>query len=270
MPELPEIFNLARQMDAELKGRKVAAVEVRQSKCLNTGVDEFRSLVEGKTFAGVRHRGKWVVADLEPGVLFLLSLGMGGDALFHPTPHGLPSKYQVRFDFEDGAALTMGFWWFGYAHAVPVDAAHTHKMTAELGLDPLDSGTFTFPRFSELLRKKRGAVKPVLMDQRCIAGIGNVYIQDILFKAGLHPDRPVPSISEAEMRSLYNAVVDVLSNAAGLGGLAYEKDLYGRPGGLKDFLVGYREGKPCPVCGSLIEKIKTGSTASFVCRGCQR
>ncbi|MGE5542919.1 MAG: Fpg/Nei family DNA glycosylase [Bacillota bacterium] len=270
MPELPEIFNLAGQMDQELRGRKVAAVEVRQSKCLNTSVEQFQSLVEGKAFAGVRPRGKWVIADLEPGALFLLSLGMGGDVVFHQGPQDLPSKYQVRFDFEDGSVVTMGFWWFGYAHAVPRDAARTHKMTAELGLDPLDSRTFTFPRFSELLRKKRGAVKPVLMDQRCIAGIGNVYIQDILFKAGLHPDRPVPSISEVEMKSLYTAVVDVLSSSARVGGLAYEKDLYGRPGGFKAFLVGYREGKPCPVCGSSIIKIKTGSTSSFVCPSCQK
>jgi formamidopyrimidine-DNA glycosylase len=143
-------------------------------------------------------------------------------------------------------------------------------MTASLGLDPLDDGEFTLETFEKMLEvKKRTAIKSVLMDQKNIAGIGNVYIQDVLFAAGLHPLRKTADVTASERAALYGAIRLQLRNALQLGGLAYEKDLYNLPGRFKDFLVGYREGKPCPVCGTLIQKIRTGSTASFICPHCQ-
>lgn len=267
MPELPEIYSLAKQMNEVLVGKRVAAVEVRQPKCLNLPVRTFESLVVGKTVEAVSARGKWVFMRLDPDAHFLLSLGMGGDALYHQPRAALPEKYQVVFRFADESALSLGFFWFGYAHAV--SDLRTHKMTASLGLDPLDRG-FTYERFCELLERRKGAIKPVLMDQTKIAGIGNVYIQDILFRARLHPNRKIPAITEQERRALFEAIGESLRAATELGGLQYERDLFGRYGRFKDFLVGYREGQPCPECGTAIEKIKTGSTASFICPKCQR
>lgn len=270
MPELPEIANLARQMDAELAGRVVAAVEVRQPKCLNMPVADFERLLMGKQVGPVRARGKWVLADMLPDARFMLSLGMGGDALFHVPGAALPEKCQVAFRFADGSALSMGFWWFGYAHAVAVADAASHKMTAELGLSPLDDAAFTPEAFLALLEGRRGGIKSFLLDQKNIAGIGNVYIQDILFRARLHPERRIPDISADERRALFAAIRDELRAATDLGGLKYEKDLYGNTGRFETFRVGYRQGSPCPVCGATIVKIKTGSTASFICPECQR
>ena len=269
MPELPEIYNLARQMDSALKGKRVADVSVRQEKCLNVPLRKFTALVAGKTIGSVTARGKWVFMELRPGVHFLLSLGMGGDALYHKPGAAPPGKYQVKLGFDDGSALSIAFWWFGYAHAVKTAEIKSHKMTASLGLSPLDNSEYTYQAFSVLLGGKKGAIKPVLMNQTHIAGIGNVYIQDILFRAKLHPTRRISEISEAERKLLFRVIKENLKRAAELGGLAYEKDLYGRPGRFKDFLVGYREGQPCPECGATIEKIKTGSTATFICPSCQ-
>jgi formamidopyrimidine-DNA glycosylase len=143
-------------------------------------------------------------------------------------------------------------------------------MTASLGLDPLDDSEFTFDAFEKMLgQKKRSTIKTVLMDQKNIAGIGNVYIQDILFAAGLHPLRKTGDVTASERRALYTAIDSQLGHALDLGGLAFEKDLYNQPGRFTTFLVGYREGKPCPVCGTVVQKIKTGSTASFICPHCQ-
>ena len=269
MPELPEIFNLARQMNGELTGKKISAVEVRQEKCLNIPVPEFQSLVTGKTINSVRPRGKWLFVKLEPGACFLLSLGMGGDVLYHREEGALPDKYQLKFDFSDGSFLTVGFWWFGYAHAVEEGRLKEHKMTSSLGISPLDEAEYTFENFSAILKGKKGAVKPLLMSQGYLAGIGNVYIQDILFRAKLHPHRKISQISGEERKLLFEVIREDLKKAAALGGLAYEKDLYGQPGGFKDFLVGYKEGQPCPACGAVIQKIKTGSTASYICPSCQ-
>lgn len=269
MPELPEIFNLARQMKVELTGKKISAVEVRQEKCLNIPVPDFQSLVTGKTIGPVSSRGKWLFVKLEPGAYFLLSLGMGGDVVYHKEKGALPDKYQLKFDFSDGSILTVGFWWFGYAHAVEEGRLKEHRMTSALGISPLDDAEYTFENFSALLQGKKGAVKTMLMNQGYLAGIGNVYIQDILFRAKLHPNRKISQISGEDRKLLFGVIREDLKRAAALGGLAYEKDLYGQPGGFKDFLVGYKEGQPCPACGTVIQKIKTGSTASYICPSCQ-
>jgi formamidopyrimidine-DNA glycosylase len=268
MPELPEICNLAQQMKAELPGKRISEVEVRQAKCLNVSIDEFMVLVSGKTVGAITSRGKWIFMNLDPNTTFLLSLGMGGDTLLHKPGESLPQKYQLAFTFDDGSRLSIAFWWFGYAHALlRSDLAH-HKMTANLGLNPLDND-FTFDAFDTLLNIKKGGIKSVLMDQKNIAGIGNVYIQDILFTARLHPNRKTMTITSQERHTLYDAIHDNLKHATDLGGLKYEKDLYGQPGRFGDFLVGYKENQPCPICGTTIQKIKTGSTATFICPQCQ-
>jgi formamidopyrimidine-DNA glycosylase len=269
MPELPEIYNLAEQMDRELRGKAIRKVEIRQEKCLNVPVEEFTRLVEGKQIGPVKAKGKWIFVKLEPEAYFLLSLGMGGNLLFHKAGESLPDKYQLAFTFDDGSSLSIGFWWFGYAHAVR--DLNEHKMTSKLGPSPVDP-SFTLEKFSDMLKGKKGNIKTVLLDQAFIAGIGNVYAQDILFNAKLHPDRKVPTLTAIERKALYGAIVENLNKAIALGGIAPEKDLYGNPGklALEDFKVGYREGKPCPVCGTAIEKIKTGSTSTYICQKCQR
>ena len=270
MPEMPEIFQLAEQMNEALKGRTIQAVHVTQEKCLNMPVGDFAATLEGKRIEQVTSRGKWVFARLTEGAWLLLNLGMGGNVMLHEGTGSLPDKYQVRVDFDDGRMLTIGFWWFGYVHAATDQDLGSHKMTASLGLTPLRDAGFTEEHLSSLLQGRRGSVKSFLLDQDRIAGIGNVYAQDILFRARMHPNRRLETLTEADRSLLYSSIVETLSDAVRLGGLAYEKDLYGQPGRFKDFLVGYREGQECPVCGAIIEKIKTGSTSSYVCNNCQR
>jgi formamidopyrimidine-DNA glycosylase len=271
MPELPEIYIIAGQMNAELKGKTITGVEVRQEKCLNMPVNDFVTLVKDKTISGITPRGKWIITALEPGAYFLLSLGMGGDVRYHKPGEPAQDKYQLKLDFDDQSSLSISFWWFGYAHAATAEGIKAHKMTATLGPSPLDDKVFTFEYFSSLVKGSRKNIKSLLLDQKLIAGIGNVYVQDTLFRAKLHPDRKALSLSNAEIKALLKAILDNLKAGIELGGTP-ERDLYGRPGKLdrEKFLVGYREGMPCPVCSSTIEKIKTGSTSSYICPKCQR
>ncbi len=269
MPELPEIHNLAKQMARKLKGLTIESVELKQPKCLNVPPKRFEKLVVGKTIGLVTSRGKWVFCALEPGGRLLLNLGMGGDCLYHKPGAKPPDKYQARFVFTDGSSLSLRFWWFGYIHAVAEGELAEHPMTATLGVDPLSKEEFSLERFLGMLEGRRGAIKQYLLDQKHIAGVGNVYAQDILFMARIHPKRTIPSLSDAERRALHGAIVEHLSAATKKGGLKYEKDLFGKEGGFSEFQVAYREGEACPVCGATIEKIKTGSTASYVCPKCQ-
>jgi len=267
--ELPELTILARQMHESLSGKVVAGVETLQPKCLNLPADEFQHVLLGRTIEAVESRGKWLFARLRPSDYLLLSTGMGANLLYYEAGAELPGKYQLRLHMADDSGFTVRFWWFGYVHYVRERELTEHRLTAGMGLSPLDPA-FTTEHLAGLLQTRR-AIKAVLMDQRSVAGVGNVYIQDTLFRARLHPLRPSNSLSAEEVVGLHHALRGVLNRGLSLRGLAYERDFYGRPGGLAndDFEVGYREGKPCPRCGTTIEKIKTGSTASYICPRCQ-
>jgi formamidopyrimidine-DNA glycosylase len=266
MPELPEITVLARQMKAELVGKTFTNTEVLQPKCLNVTPQEFAARLRGARIQDVGCRGKWILVETNQGWL-LLNLGMGGEILL-ATRHSLPEKYRLILDFSDGTSLVINHWWFGQAHFVPLGSLDQHPMTAKLGPNALD---LSLEQFRELLRGRRGGIKSFLLNQSRIAGIGNVYIQDPLFKAGVHPLRPINSLSDDEIAAIWQAIRETLQQSIDHGGSAWEMDLHGEKGRWDDsfFLVAYREGQPCPVCETTVEKIKTGSTAGFVCQRCQ-
>jgi len=140
-------------------------------------------------------------------------------------------------------------------------------MVGKLGPNAID---LSLEEFRGLLKGRRGATKTFLLDQGRIAGIGNVYIQDPLFKAKVHPLRPIQTLSDDEVAALWRAIRETLQESIDTGGAPFELNLYGQNGGWSaSFLVGYREGQPCPECGTAVVKIKTGSTASYICPSCQ-
>jgi len=270
MPELPEITVIARQMDKQLKGKRIADIEDKQPKHLNMPIPEFAKKAKGKTVRSVSSKGKWLFLKLDPAYFMLINLGMGAEILYFKPNQKLPEKAQFKLTFSDKTGFTIHFWWFGYVHLIPERDLAKHKMTASLGISPMDK-SFTLNYFRKLLADKKTGIKVFLLDQKNVAGIGNVYIQDILFKAKVHPNRKISTISEKEVDALHKAVRDILSHSVILGGAAFEVDFYGRKGNFTsgDFLVGYKPGKPCPECNTPVEKIRTGSTASYICPRCQ-
>jgi formamidopyrimidine-DNA glycosylase len=264
MPELPEITMFAHDMQAELVDRTIVSIDVLQPKCLNLPVEKFQAALVGARIFGVTSHGKWLRLETTQGWL-LLNLGMGGEILL-ATRDSLPEKYRLIFDLADGAALVVNFWWFGYAHHIgdPAD----HPMVSKLGPDFM---SLDLDGFRHLLEGRRGAIKTFLLNQSRIAGIGNVYVQDPLFKAGIHPLRPINTLTAAEIESLYRAIRETLQESIDHGGSHWEQNLNGEHGQWDDsfFLVAYREGQPCPTCGTPVEKIKTGSTSTHICPVCQ-
>ncbi len=266
MPELPEIYLLARQMNQALSGRSFTGVEILQDKCLNVPVQVLTEALTGARITSVDNHGKWIFTQTTRGWL-LINLGMGGEVLLTTRP-SLPPKHRLVFDLDSGGCLSVNFWWFGYAHYVPKDGLETHEMTRKLGPNALDLDR---KAFIHRIRSQRGQVKALLLDQSFLAGIGNSYVHDILFLARLHPQRRAPSLSDSEAGGLYDAVHTILEKSIAKRGAFYEMDLYGDKGeyGLTDILIGYKEEQPCPNCGTAIQKIKTGSTSSFICPSCQ-
>jgi formamidopyrimidine-DNA glycosylase len=270
MPELPEITVLSKQMTKEITGKQIHKVEVSQPKCLNILPERFVETAIGKTIGRIYSRGKWLFIKLEPDRYLLINLGMGGDLLYFTPNNKPPEKYQFKLTFTDHSGFTIRFYWFGYIHLLPQEELSQHKLTAKLGISA-SSKEFTKEHLQKLLEKRKARIKSLLLDQKNIAGIGNVYIQDILFNAKLHPNRKANSLSDQEINNLYDAMKAVLNSSIKKGGLAYEKNFYGQKGNFKteDFQVGYKTGKPCPVCSTPIEKIRTGPTSSYICPKCQ-
>lgn len=266
MPELPEMLNRAGEMKKELVAKTISGVEVLQPKCLNLSPEAFAGALTGATITDVSYRGKWVQAQTTQGVLWLC-LGMGGEILL-VTRESLPPKHRLIIDFADATCLAINFWWFGYAHYAPPDWADDHVMTAKLGPNAID---VTATDLRALLKGRRGNIKAFLLNQANLAGIGNFYVQDILFLARLHPLHPINTLTNADIDRLAQAIQDGLQPSINKGGAFYEQNLYGRGGGfsMDDILIGYKEDQPCPVCQTPIQKLKTGSTSSFICPTCQ-
>ena len=266
MPELPEISSRAREMQKELTGKTIKKVEVLQPKCLNVSPKKFKSALEGAKLRGTTHHGKWLFTDTTKGHL-LINMGMGGELLLVDSK-SMPEKWRIAFHFKDKTTLAINFWWFGYTHYAAEGKLDKHTMSAKLGPNAID---VTLAEFRGMLNKRKGAVKSFLLNQERIAGIGNAYVHDILFLAGLHPQRIIDTFTDDEIEALWNGIQKGLKPSLRKRGAFYERDLYGKRGGfkMKDILVGYREGKPCPSCGEKIVKIKTGSTSSFICPKCQ-
>ena len=266
MPELPEITLRASEMKRRLVGKTIAGIKVSQPKSLNVPKKNFIKALNGAKLLDVVNRGKWLFVETSKGWL-LLNLGMGGEILL-ATHERLPEKWRLIFDFDDGSCLIVNFWWTGYAHYVPSGKLNTHAMTAKLGPNALD---LTTKDLLAMFKGQRGRIKSFLLNQSKIAGIGNAYIHDILFMSRIHPLREVNTLTDAEIKGLAQAINDGLKLSIDKGGAFYELTLYGKKGGftMDDILIGYKKGKPCPVCGTAIEKIKTGSTSSFICSNCQ-
>ena len=270
MPELPDIVILARSMDEALSGKPITSATVNQPKCLNVSEDEFRRAVVGRAFGSVRQRGKWALADLDRDWTLALSLGMGGEVRLHqPDEVPDPKRERVVLQLGEEAQLWVHFWWFGSVHLVPMANLNGHPQLGTLGPEPL-ADDFTPRRLEELLRGKRGAVKKYLLDQQFIAGIGNVYVQDILWHARLHPLRPANSLDSSDVARLHAAIRHVLREGIRWQGGPGEQDVWGNKGTYHEHLqVGYRTGKPCPRCDTAVEELRVGSTTSYICPSCQ-
>lgn len=267
MPELPEIRNLAVQIDGALCGAMIVAAETLQPKCLNRPPEEWKDLICGRRILSTRSKGKWCDIVLDGGVSMRLNLGMGGEFLLHEADETLPEKRRIALRMDDGRKVSVNFWWFGSLHAVR--AGETHGEFDALGMDALDE-RLDEENFRKTYCSRKATIKSLLLNQKLICGIGNYYSHDILFQARIHPMRRGCDMSGEEYAGLYHAVRDTLTAATKMGGAHYEKDLYNRPGRWARYLVGYRAGEACPACGGMIEEIRTGATKGFICPRCQR
>ncbi|HET6965428.1 MAG TPA: bifunctional DNA-formamidopyrimidine glycosylase/DNA-(apurinic or apyrimidinic site) lyase [Acidimicrobiales bacterium] len=275
MPELAEVETIRRDVERIYLDRKVAGVEVTGLRSVRRHADpaEFVRRVEGRRLIGTGRRGKYLVLDLDGGDAVVAHMGMSGQ-LLQAGPEEAPAKHtHVRLAFDEGPDLrfvdprTFGQMW------VTTPQAGEIPELAHLGFDPLEDPDAE-RRLQEMVRRPT-KLKPLLMDQARVVGIGNMYADEILFAARLRPDRPAASLSAPETRRLYRSMVTVLNDAIRHRGssLADEqyRDLFGELGGYQKLHKVYaREGENCPRCRGTVTRVRWGGRSSFFCPGCQQ
>lgn len=222
-----------------------------------------------KTIRSVKGDGKWLFVQLKPEMQLVLGEILG-KILFHKSKDTIPPKYNLLVEFEDNAFLTVTINFYGFIMVVNNNELKQLKYPGKSGVSPLAEKKFSFPKFNDILEESnKEIIKAVLLDQRKIAGIGNSYLQNILFKAKIHPKRKAEDINIRERKVLYNVVTKTLKEALHLGGRNNEFDLYNKPGSYKPILDKNIKGKPCPECGKKIEKINVLGSSCYLCSACQ-
>lgn len=275
MPELPEVESIRRTLEPRLRGRRVAAVRIRSPHCLGAPRDPaaFAAALVGRRVAGLRRRGKYLLFDLEGGGLLAVHLRMTGQLVLAVagSPGGDDPHLHAVIALEgDGELRFRDVRKFGRLWAVAGEAELPPGYRA-LGPDPLEAG-FTPDRLRRALGGRRN-VKAALTDQAVLAGVGNIYADEALFAAGVHPARRAGSLGEDEVARLHAALRQVLEEAVAAGGTTFSdyRDGLGQPGGYAPALRVYKkEGRPCPRCGTPIAKARVGGRTARFCPVCQR
>ncbi len=281
MPELPEVETLARDLRAAVVGRTITEAWVSPDAprlVQQMPVELFTSGLRGRRIEEVGRRGKFLLIGLDHGLWWLVHRRMSGNVILRPA--GAPDEpyIRARFRLDDETELRFvdlrkfGTMWL---------TDDPQSILARLGREPLDD-SFTAETLAAILSKRSAPVKAVLMDQSAIAGLGNLYADEALHYAGVHPLRPAKGIPKREVARLRDGIVRALEQGlANLGSsvgheageevsLRDHVNLNGEPGGNQEYLVAYgREGRPCRTCGTAIERLKLSNRSAHFCPRCQ-
>ena len=270
MPELPEVETIRRHLAPWVEGRRIAAMEVLDPRwCAPVDPPKVVAGMTGRRVEGLGRRGKYLLWELGGGAALIVHLRMTGTLLYGAAavPHT-----RVRVALDDGGEVAfVDPRRFGTGVLAPDPAARDAYLDARLGLEPLDPA-FTVEHLRTLARGCRAPAKAFLLDQSRIAGLGNIYADEALHRAGVHPTRPAHSLKRPQLERLHAAVVDVLEEGIAARGATIDDFRHpdGAWGSFQDrFRVHRRAGEPCPACGAPVVKTRVGQRGTYLCRRCQ-
>lgn len=272
MPELPEVETIRRDLEPLVTGRTITGVEVDPATLpllAGTTFDVLESNLVGRTIKSLGRRGKYLLFELDDGRWFVAHLRMTGRLVWRPH-NAPPEQYQrARLMLDNGCDLRwsdlrkFGTWRI---------YDRLDDLLAKLGPEPIDEN-FDLRTFRAALAGRTAPVKAVLLDQRRMAGLGNIYVDEALFQARIRPDTPAGELSSAAVKRLHQAVRDVLERGIEYRGASFRDyvDGQGNQGQQHMYVqVFRRDGKPCYTCGTIIQKTVVGGRGTHFCPRCQR
>ena len=275
MPELPEVETLRRGLERHLTGRTLGAARVRVAKMIKgtfRDPEGFRERLRGTRVESIGRRGKHLIIALDSGYHLLFHLNMRGQLIV--TPSAVPEeKYlAAAFPLDDGNELRFhDMWTWGEMRLATREELAAHPALAGMGPEPF-SEEWTPRRFLEgLARRPKAAIKTILLDQGVLAGVGNIYADESLYRAGIHPLRPAASLTETEAERLHREIRAVLREATDGGGTTSDNyvDAEGQVGRYTPRVYD-RNGEPCLSCGRPLIKIRVTGRGTVYCASCQK
>jgi len=276
MPELPEVETVRRMLESAIVDRRVASASVSRKRLRTTSLASLPGRLVGRTFRTPRRTGKFLMLDMDGGVTLLSHLGMSGRWLYwRPgwTPDGSLEHVHLKLSFEDGAVL----WFqdvrrFGMLRVVATERLAQDSSLRLLGPDPL-----AVPRDGAALRTAahgaRTSIKVWLLDQRRIAGLGNIYASEVLFRARVDPRRRAGALAPEEWARVASEIPAVLEESIARMGTTFStyRTIWNEPGEYGEQLLVYdRAGEPCRNCGTPLKRIVQGGRSTYFCPSCQR
>jgi formamidopyrimidine-DNA glycosylase len=278
--ELPEVEVMRRDLEKDVVGRRIKEVEVRPTKNAMRVIrrhgrrKEFTSRLEGRKISKAERKGKYILLHLDSGEVLVVHFGMSGQFVRANKRVPLPPHTHVIITFQQGGDLRfVDPRTFGELFVATADELGKVKELQHIAIDPFED-TFTWQSFGELLAQRAAKLKALLMDQKFVSGLGNIYSDEVLFAAGLRYDRTSDTMSSQEVRRMYRAIQEVVQEAIRYRGTTLDDeaylDLFGKPGEYQHELKVYgRRGLPCRRCRTAIEMVRISNRGSYYCPQCQ-
>jgi formamidopyrimidine-DNA glycosylase len=273
MPELPEVETVRRTLEQLVLGKEIKEVAVFWPKIIKKPepVEQFQDALVGQTIRGIGRRGKFLIFTLDDYAM-VSHLRMEGKYGVYPEEEPYDKHTHVIFSFTDGSQLRYrDVRKFGTMHLFTKGQELESLPLLNLGPEPLSSD-FTVKYLREKLAKTSRKIKPVLLDQNIVVGIGNIYVDESLFRAGIHPERMASALTASEIEKLHQEIVATLSEAVEKGGSTIRSyvNSQGQIGMFQlELLVYGRKGEECKKCGTPIEKLVVGGRGTHICPSCQ-
>lgn len=278
MPELPEVETIKRDLGPLVAGRKIVMVRIIPDpgglRALRRYPSQQRFVrrIKGTTISDLKRRAKYLLFLLSTGDSLIIHLGMSGQLLYRKQADKLERFTRIIFKLDDGHELRfIDPRKFGETYLYSEKSGDTEIELSALGPEPLGKG-FTAARLRSILNDRRRPIKALLLDQRQISGIGNIYSDEILFMAGIHPMRPASSLREKEIKHLYQAIREILTKAIRYRGTSVSdyRNGFGNSGGFQKRLMVYQRGaERCHRCQGIIRSLKIQGRTCCFCPRCQ-
>ena len=273
MPEMPEVEIIRRYLDTQVAGKTIMNLDIRLPRMIKwPDVEGFRALVTGRTIKSMNRRGKYLLMELDNDSKVVFHLRMTGRLVYEPTGETSDHHARVIFHLQDGASLVYGDTrTLGTIHGLKPQELGMLKGLAEMGPEPL-SAEFTAEYLYRTASRRKVAIKSFLLNQKYIGGIGNIYADEALFLAGIHPLRPANSLTQTECGKLWESVNKVIADGIADGGTTFRdyQNGEGGKGSHQEHLYVYgRKGEQCRNCGAVIERITVGGRGTHFCPNCQ-
>ena len=272
MPELPEVETVRRGLEKLILGKKISNIEIRYPKMIKTDLNEFQKGMPGQVIQTMGRRGKYLLFYLSDKVL-ISHLRMEGKYFYYPDQVPERKHAHVLIHFENGGTLVYeDVRKFGTLELLAPELLDSYFISKKLGPEPTEKD-FDLGSFKLALKKSKKPIKSHLLDQTLVAGLGNIYVDEVLWRAKVHPSRTSNSLTAQEARKVHDETINVLGQAVEKGGSTIRTytNAFGEDGTMQEFHQVYdKAGQACSRCETIIEKIQLGGRGTHFCPKCQR